>query len=169
MVCASFAAIAQRQPDALSKKLTVAIADKPAEEILSLLEKQAGVSFAYPNGVLANRQKFSINRKDASLQNLLEVIFPSSQYSIKAIGNQIIIKQAAGATPAPADTNAPQRVIDMNTVVVTALGINRQQRSLGYAFTDVKGATSPAPGKPIPSSRSPAAWPGWTSTPPTAA
>ncbi|MGE7774974.1 SusC/RagA family TonB-linked outer membrane protein [Chitinophaga sp. NPDC101104] len=140
MVCASFYAIAQRQPDALSKKLTVAIADKPAEAILTLLEKQAGVSFAYPTGVLANRPKYSISRKDATLQHLLEVIFPPAQYSIKAIGNQIIIKQAAAGPAAPADTNAPQRVIDMNTVVVTALGIGRQQRSLGYAFTDVKGS-----------------------------
>ncbi|WP_109700794.1 SusC/RagA family TonB-linked outer membrane protein [Chitinophaga deserti] len=140
MVCASFTAIAQRQSDALSKKLTVAIEDKSAEAILSQLEKQAGVSFAYPNGVLANRQKYSINRKDASLLNLLEVIFPSDKYSIKAIGNQIIIKQAAGNPGSQPDTAAPQRVIDMNTVVVTALGIGRQQRSLGYAFTDVKGS-----------------------------
>jgi TonB-linked SusC/RagA family outer membrane protein len=140
MVCTALGSKGQDKTSALTKRVSVDITDKPAPEILSLIEKQAGVLFAYPNQVIANKNKFTIHQKNVPISSLLQIIFPASQFTVKAIGTQIIIKQTTGNTAPVADSTAPQKIIEMNAVVVTALGIGRQQRSLGYAFTDVKGS-----------------------------
>jgi TonB-linked SusC/RagA family outer membrane protein len=194
---------AQQKGSALTEQITLIIKDKPVPEILKQIEKQTGVSFAYSNELVAGRSNLSINQQKTTVKAILDIIFPSSEYEVKAIGRQIIIKKAhtttlhltgtvkdlqtgealAGATVTAkgsgktvvADGNgsykldvaegAPlsvayigyettvvtaaattgdllikAKISEMNTVVVTALGINRQQRSLGYAYTDVKGS-----------------------------
>lgn len=130
---------AQDKTDVLSHKISLDVANQPATAILELIEKQAGVSFAYPNQVIANRNTYTIHQQKATISSVLQLLFPGNQYTFKAVGAHIIIKQAENHAGTAPDTSTP-RTIDMNTVVVTALGIGRVQRSLGYAFTDVKGS-----------------------------
>ncbi|SCC23187.1 TonB-linked outer membrane protein, SusC/RagA family [Chitinophaga costaii] len=139
MVCTLLPLRGQDKANALSQKISIDVANKPAQDILQLIEKQAGVSFAYPNSVVANQHTFSIRQKNIAISAVLQQLFPANQFTIKAIGKNIIIKQTEVHTSNTPDTSKP-RTIDMNTVVVTALGIGRQERSLGYAFTDVKGS-----------------------------
>ncbi|MBC7949038.1 MAG: SusC/RagA family TonB-linked outer membrane protein [Chitinophagaceae bacterium] len=68
-------------------------------------------------------------------------------YSIRAGNNQVLVFSAIGFTPAEIKVNA-QSVINVNlvstlkeleSVVVTALGIRREEKALGYSTTTVKG------------------------------
>ncbi|RFS25048.1 SusC/RagA family TonB-linked outer membrane protein [Chitinophaga silvatica] len=129
---------AQDVNSVLNKKISIEVNDKPALEILPLIEKQTGVSFAYSHDVI-NSNKYTIHEKSVPVTTVLEKLFPASKFTVKAVGNQIIIKSTAPAPKKVADTIPAPKIVEMNTVVVTALGISRQQRSLGYAFTDVKG------------------------------
>lgn len=140
MLCVVFPSAGQDKASALSQQITIDVTDKPAQDILLLIEKKAGVSFAYPNQVIDNKNTFTIHQKNATVSSVLQIIFPATQFTIKAIGKHIIIKQSETRTAAEVHDTTTPRVIEMNTVVVTALGIGRQERSLGYSFTDVKGS-----------------------------
>ncbi|MBC9912381.1 SusC/RagA family TonB-linked outer membrane protein [Chitinophaga varians] len=199
-------AAAQEAASVLSKRVALDVTEKPVPEILSLIEKQLSISFAYPNEIVNGRGNFSFKEKSIPLENVLKVLFPAGSFQIKAMGSHVVIKQlnkppgaviqlkgrvldkqtgealpgavitdresnksvvsgedgsftlpisqgstysvafmgyettsqTAGSTRAT-DILLPRRISEMNTVVVTALGIGRQQRSLGYAYTDLKG------------------------------
>lgn len=137
LFCCWLPLAAQDGTSVLNKKISIEVNDKPALEILPLIEKQAGVSFAYSHDVISTG-KYTIHENSVPVTKILEKLFPVSRYTVKAVGSQIIIKSTT-QNPPPVDTNRLPKLVEMNTVVVTALGINRQQRSLGYAFTDVKG------------------------------
>jgi TonB-linked SusC/RagA family outer membrane protein len=104
----------------------------PLIEAMHSIEQQTGVSFAYANEILNGRTNITLHIRHANLQYILEKLFPAVQYRVKVIGTQVIIKRTT--------TDSTLKHVDMNTVVVTALGIGRQQRSLGYAYTDIKGS-----------------------------
>lgn len=113
-------------------KLTIHVVNEPIISVLHLIEKQAGVLFAYRNEVIDVNDRITIHWDNVSLPTILDVIFPSSLYELRTIGKQIIILKKGAPMPV-----MPPRVIDINPVVVTALGISRQQRSLGYAYADL--------------------------------
>lgn len=139
MILCAFLQAKGQDSGVLGKKVSADVTDRPVQEVLALIEKQAGVSFAYPNQVLANNKRLSIHENNVSIKTLLEKMFPASQFAIKVIGTQIVIKLVESDIPRRTDSIPPPKMVEMNTVVVTALGLSRQQRSLGYAFTDVKG------------------------------
>lgn len=113
-------------------KLSIHVVNEPIISVLYVIEKQSGVLFAYRNEVIDANERITIHWDNVSLQTILGVIFPSSQYEIRTIGKQVVIIKKGVTAPAP-----PSRIIDISPVVVTALGISRQQRSLGYAYSDV--------------------------------
>lgn len=112
-------------------KLTIHVVNEPIISVLHLIEKQAGVLFAYRNEVIDVNERITIHWDNVALPTILSVIFPSSLYELRTIGKQIVILKKG--TPMPV---MPPRIIDINPVVVTALGISRQHRSLGYAYAD---------------------------------
>ncbi|WP_083571313.1 SusC/RagA family TonB-linked outer membrane protein [Chitinophaga sancti] len=114
------------------EKLSIHVVNEPIFSVLRLVEKQAGVLFAYRNDIVDVNERITIHWDNVSLPTILDVIFPSSLYELRTIGKQIIILKKG--TPMPV---MPPRVIDINPVVITALGISRQQQSLGYAYTDL--------------------------------
>jgi TonB-linked SusC/RagA family outer membrane protein len=119
----------------LDKPLLIDVYQQPVSRLLQLIEIQTGVSFAYENEILDGRPTVTFRGYHTNLKSILDKLFPSTAFHIKAIGKQIIIKPLVVALK---DTLI--RTVEINTVVVTALGLGRQQRSLGYAYTDVKGS-----------------------------
>lgn len=113
-------------------KLTIHVVNEPIISVLHLIEKQAGVLFAYRNEVIDVNDRITIHWDNVALPTILGVIFPSSVYELRTIGKQIVILKKGMPMPV-----LPPRIIDINPVVVTALGISRQQRSLGYAYADL--------------------------------
>lgn len=113
-------------------KLSIHVVNEPIISVLHLIEKQSGVLFAYRNEVIDVNERITIHWDNVSLQTILDIIFPSSQYELRTVAKQIVIIKKGAVIPV-----SPPRIIDINPVVVTALGISRQQRSLGYAYSDM--------------------------------
>ncbi|MBP1651320.1 MAG: TonB-dependent receptor plug [Bacteroidetes bacterium] len=115
------------------EKLTIHVVNEPLISVLHLIEKQAGVLFAYRNEVIDVHDRITIHWDNVPLKTILDVIFPSSLYELRFIGKQIVILKKQ----APVPVTPPPHIIDITPVVITALGISRQQRSLGYAYADL--------------------------------
>jgi TonB-linked SusC/RagA family outer membrane protein len=132
-------ALRAQESAVLSKPLTMDVNNLPIARVLQLIETQTGVSFAYANEILIGRANITYIGYRTNLKSILDKLFPSAQYQIKAIGKQIVIKKHQ-PEPVREDTLLPCKRVEMSTVVVTALGIDRQQRSLGYGYTDINGS-----------------------------
>lgn len=137
-VCACPFATAQDHHAMLLKRVTVVVNNRPIPEILRLVEAQAGVFFAYSNDIIDTQRKVSLREKDVTVQQIIDQLFPPAHFRCKVYGNQVIINSRRSSHTA--DTLPVLRKVQMNAVVVTALGISRQQRSLGYAYTEVEGS-----------------------------
>lgn len=137
LLCGGPTGIAQQSP-LLQQRLDIRAKRMPVSTFLKWMSEQAGVSFAYPNEVINDHAPVTMHETQISMQDALERVFPLSKYEIRTIGHQIIIRFRKLIPPAT-DTSPAPRIMQMNTVVVTALGINRQQYSLGYAYAEVKG------------------------------
>ncbi|WP_343691208.1 SusC/RagA family TonB-linked outer membrane protein [Chitinophaga sp.] len=112
-------------------KLSIHVDNEPIISVLHLIEKQSGVLFAYRNEVIDANERITIHWDNVPLPTILGFIFPSAQYELRTIGKQVVIIKKGVVIPA-----SPPRIIDISPVVVTALGISRQQRSLGYAYAE---------------------------------
>jgi TonB-linked SusC/RagA family outer membrane protein len=132
-------AVRAQETSVLSKPLIIDVRNVPVARVLQFIETQTGVSFAYANEILTGKPNITYIGYRTNLKSILDKIFPAAQFQIKAIGKQVIIKRRVTAAVIE-DTVRPCKRVEMNTVVITALGIGRQQRSLGYAYTDVNGA-----------------------------
>jgi TonB-linked SusC/RagA family outer membrane protein len=133
---------AQDDTAILLKRVTVVVTNRSIPDILYLLGQQANVFFAYSNDIIDTARKVSLSEKEVFVQHIIDRLFPPAHFKLRVYKQQIIItkrRQHAALLPA-ADTLPLLRKVQMNTIVVTALGISRQQRSLGYAYTEVKGS-----------------------------
>lgn len=122
----------------MQQPLDVKVKRMPVVQFMKWITARTGASFAYPNEVVEGHTPVTMEGSHITVQVMLERIFPPAQYDIRTIGQQIIIrfrKQPSAVT----DTAQPPRMLQMNTVVVTALGIRRQQHTLGYAYAEVRG------------------------------
>ncbi|PWV46169.1 SusC/RagA family TonB-linked outer membrane protein [Chitinophaga sp. S165] len=128
---------AQESP-LLQQRLNIRTRKMSVPDFLKWIGLQTGVSFAYPNEIINGHARVTMNETQITIQAALERIFPATQYDIRTIGHQIIIRFKK-ITPPHRDTLTAARIMQMNTVVVTALGINREQYSLGYAHAEIKG------------------------------
>jgi len=130
--------LAQDDTSILQKKVTIIASNRSISDILQVLGEEAGVFFAYSNDVIDMQREVSLLQKEVSLQHVIDQLFPPEQFRIRVYGQQIIINKKR---PQPVTDTLPLlRKVQMNTLVVTALGISRQQRSLGYAYTEIKGS-----------------------------
>ena len=136
-ICIFLTGMAQ-QSALLQQRLDVQVKNMAVITFMKWISQQTGNSFAYPNEILEGRTSVTINERDITVLAILERIFPPAQYDIRTIGHQIIIRFKK-QSPLVADTLAPTRIMQMNPVVVTALGINRPQYTLGYAYAEIKG------------------------------
>ncbi|WP_298733629.1 SusC/RagA family TonB-linked outer membrane protein [uncultured Chitinophaga sp.] len=129
---------AQDNTAILQKKVTIIASNRSLSDILQVLGAEAGVFFAYSNDIADMQRAVSLLEKEAPLQQVIERLFPPEQFRIRVYGQQIIISKKK---PHPVQDTLPMlRKVQMNTVVVTALGISRLQRSLGYAYTAIRGS-----------------------------
>ncbi|SDH20725.1 TonB-linked outer membrane protein, SusC/RagA family [Chitinophaga filiformis] len=137
LLCAVLTGTAQ-QPPLLQQRLDIRVKRMPVAVFLKWIGEQTGVSFAYPNEIINGRTPVTMHETQISIKDALESVFPPAQYEIRTIGHQIIIRFKKVVAHS-SDTLAPTRIMQMNPVVVTALGISREQYSLGYAHAEIKG------------------------------
>lgn len=122
----------------MQQPLDINVKRMPVVEVMQWITQETGASFAYPNEVVEGHDPVTMKESHIAVQAILERIFPPAQYSIRTIGQQIIIRFRMQAQVA-LDTVPPARILQMNPVVVTALGIKRQQHTLGYAYAEIGG------------------------------
>lgn len=127
---------AQDDTSILQKRVTIIASNRSISDILLALGEQTGIFFAYSNDIIDMQREVSLLEKEVPVQHIIAQLFPPEQFRIRVYGQQVIISKRKPQFVA--DTLPVLRKVQMNTVVVTALGISRQQRSLGYAYTEIK-------------------------------
>lgn len=128
--------LAQDDTSILQKRVTIIASNRSISDILLALGEQTGIFFAYSNDIIDMQREVSLLEKEVPVQHIIAQLFPPEQFRIRVYGQQVIISKRKPQFVA--DTLPVLRKVQMNTVVVTALGISRQQRSLGYAYTEIK-------------------------------
>ena len=110
------------------------------EKILAAIEEKSGCRFLY-NPKLLPVSPVNFRVRKATLSRVLDKLLGDSLSYRMLDGKLVVISQAPGRDK-PADTaaqvSAPGRVHDLHEVMVTALGIRKEARSLGYALQELK-------------------------------
>lgn len=91
-----------------SQKVTLSVKNMSLQKVFAEVITQTGVSIVYPEKVLSSTRPVSINVKDASVQQVLDLCLKNQQLVYSLEGNSFVIKktQADNAPPSPpvADT-----------------------------------------------------------------
>lgn len=90
---------------AQNKKLTLSMQNTSVESILIKIESESKFRFFYITSEVDVARKTSIDVRDTSIADILELLFPngSVDYSVKK--KQIILKPGKGPDPVPGDTD----------------------------------------------------------------
>lgn len=78
-----------------AQSITISEKNAPLEKVLLSIEKQANVSFYYKVELLQKAGPVTINVKNVSLKQALDVCFKDRPFSYEIIGNVIVIKPTA--------------------------------------------------------------------------
>ena len=110
------------------------------EKILAVMEEKSGYRFLY-NMRLMSASPVNLKVRNATLSAALDKLLGDS-LSYRFLDNKLIVISAVVKHAPPRDTAlanvAPERIKDLQEVMVTALGIQKDARSLGYALQEIK-------------------------------
>ncbi|MBL0052256.1 MAG: STN domain-containing protein [Bacteroidetes bacterium] len=81
----------------IEKKISITAENKTIPEILSLIETQAGFTFAYTAGVVNDSKKISVTKKNATVREVLDIIFENT-VAYKERNKHIILIKLAPST-----------------------------------------------------------------------
>lgn len=124
-IIAFFSALAPTYSQKISLSLTNASLEKTFKEI----RKQTGYNFVYTREQINKANPVSINVKDASLNQVLEICFNDQPLSFKIDNKYIIVKEK------PATTNSPP---DKNIFHITGKVINEKNEPVVGATIAIK-------------------------------
>ncbi|GAA3923535.1 TonB-dependent receptor [Chitinophaga oryziterrae] len=99
-----------------SQKVTLAVKDVPLQQVFAEIITQTGVSIVYSEKALSNTSPVTLNVKNASVQEVLDLCLKNQRVMYSHEGNNFVIKPAVVVT-APADT-----LITISGKVSTASG-----------------------------------------------
>lgn len=77
--------------DLLSLKITLQLENRKVTEILSRIEKQAGIKFTYRTRLLSGNQVLSVNYRNEKLSDVLEQLLTPLNVKYRIIGRQIVL------------------------------------------------------------------------------
>lgn len=110
------------------------------EKVLAVMEEKSGYRFLY-NIRLMSAVPVNLKVRNVTLAGALDKLLGDS-LSYRFLDNKLVVISAVVRHAAPRDTalgNAvPERIKDLHEVMVTALGIRKESRSLGYALQEIK-------------------------------
>lgn len=118
--------------------ITVVIGREKLDVAIMRLEKASGIAFVYDGAELSRYRVNAHTYRNRPLQEILLDLFKDKPFGFTAEGRQVII-HAAPRKAAPVNVQPVQAAahdtMHLGPVVVTALGLSRAQRSVGYAVT----------------------------------
>jgi hypothetical protein len=88
------------QPGLTQKRVTFRAENVPAAQVLTRLEKQFGVPFAYFQKPELLDQPVTVRAENEPLGTLLDRLFAQTALSWQLVGNQVVIREAPHAPPA---------------------------------------------------------------------
>ena len=107
-----------------SQTITYSAKNASLEKLLSVIKKQSGYVFFYTYSSLRESKPVSIDVKDASLQQVLDLCFKDQPLTYSIVGKTIVVRQKqavksedplAGATALPARVDVSGTVTDLST------------------------------------------------------
>ena len=75
--------------------VTIAVKDKPFQEVLSVIESQVPFKFAYNSELILRQKNVSVIANDISLPDLLTFLFRGTSLTYNLIGDQVIVQNIA--------------------------------------------------------------------------
>lgn len=89
-----------------SQKVTISESNVPIEKVFRLIEEQTGYVFFYEYALLNKAKKVSINLKDASLINALQLCFRDQPLNYKVVDKTVVVKAKSEVAVAIAEQAA---------------------------------------------------------------
>lgn len=131
------AAYAQQQRN---MPVSVTVGHEKLDVAILRLERAAGVAFVYDAAQLAKYKVRARTYAGMQLSDILRDLLKDKPFAFREEGRQVIIfrsKVALNADPVslPVRHLFEDTTLQLGQVVVTALGVSRAQRSVGYAVT----------------------------------
>ena len=83
------------QTPVTEKVITVKYQQIPLSFVLKDIQKRYAIHFSYTNNLLSLSKKISIDMKDASLKNILEILLDNTDITYKVVGTQVVLKKSA--------------------------------------------------------------------------
>jgi iron complex outermembrane receptor protein len=124
------------------QNITITNKNIKLEKVLTEIEKQSGYTFWYKTDVIKQSYKVSLDVKDLSLENTLELCFKDLPITFKIVQKTIVLveKTAAGAEPAQVDLIAiTGKVTDEQGAPLPGATV-RVKGTNTFASTDVNGS-----------------------------
>lgn len=122
--------------DALQRKVSLDVKKTDAEKVLSMIEKQSTVRFAYRPKLIGNNQKLTLHLINQPLKEVLDIITHNLNLRYDVLGEQIILSPASGPKLNQVFTPAPEA--DPPVVIARSL-----DRTVKGKVTDEKGEGLP--------------------------
>jgi TonB-linked SusC/RagA family outer membrane protein len=123
----------------LSQQISISEKNAPLKKVLRQVARQAGISIVYDETLLAAAHPVTIDIKNASLQQVLDICLDNQPFTYTVDGSRIIVKSLPAPKPA-ADTTitATGRVTDDKGEPVPGVSVRVKDGTTGTA-TDANG------------------------------
>jgi TonB-linked SusC/RagA family outer membrane protein len=102
------AAIMQVSAKGYSQQVTLSLKDVPLEEVFRAIQQQTGYNFAYSDRLMKNTRPVSVQVKEATLEEVLQISFKNQPVTYSIVGKIIVVKakepvkvDETPASPAP--------------------------------------------------------------------
>lgn len=116
-------------------KVSLNIKNVRFEDVIEDIERQTVYSFVYSESKLP-KQPVSIKVVQLETTKVLERLLLNTGFTFSLLPNNLIVIRDAKEQDLSADTSR-----SLSEVSITALGIEKENRKIGYAITTIKGST----------------------------
>jgi len=122
----------------LGQQITLSEKNAPLQEVFVKIEKQSGYTFAYTGSQLAKANKVSIEIKDASLEQVLQICFANQPFSYSIIEKTIVVRPKQ-ESPNAETTNVVSNEVVRTTIDISGKVTDEDGNPLAGASVKVKG------------------------------
>jgi len=131
---------------AFSQKLALTERNAPLEKVILAIEKQTGYYFFFDESWLRESDKVTIDVKNETLKNVLDLCFKNSALTYSIVDSTIVLKpkdrssseEGSPNTPVPVFIEVRGLVTDENSKALQGVSVAIKGANIG-AMTDVNG------------------------------
>lgn len=117
-------------------KITLRLQNQNLRTVLSGIQKTSGLQVVFNEQLVVKYDNISVNMSNVPVSQVLSHVLKDTQLRYIFQANKIVI---VAKQDSPPNKEPEAQVHNLDNVVVTALGIKREEKSLGYAVTKIDG------------------------------